>query len=186
MEIPLFVTSAHGDEVQCFDRSSGNLQWKQTLPAAAVSAHLWRRQSAMEIDLHAHDQAELVVASDSTALAAAASLGTVHVHKHDKGLYARLHPPMRVPAHVAKSIMEVTGAGQSKSVGPGISKTRTNSKWWNAIRCCCTRAWRCRCGMTWNDKHHWAQASKQAREKGPSGETLPCSTLASHGRQSSG
>jgi serine/threonine protein kinase len=121
MEIPLFVTSAHGDEVQCFDRSSGNLQWKQTLPAAAVSAHLWRRQSAMEIDLHAHDQAELVVASDSTALAAAASLGTVHVHKHDKGLYARLHPPMRVPAHVAKSIMEVTGAGQSKSVGPGIS-----------------------------------------------------------------
>ena len=92
--------------MQAFDRESGALQWKYKLPAAAVSAHLWERKHTFELDLHAHDQAELVVASDSSALAMASSLSTVHVHKHEGGMYARLHPPMRVPVDVAKRIAD--------------------------------------------------------------------------------
>ena len=104
METPLLVTSEDGDQVQAFDRASGAVQWKYKLPAAAVSAHLWERKHTVELHLHAYDQAELVVASDSTALTMASSVSTVHVHKHEGGMYARLHPPMRVPVDVAKKI----------------------------------------------------------------------------------
>jgi len=104
LETPLLVTSAEGNEVQCFERSSGNLQWTHKLPAAAVSAHLWERKRAAEIELHSQDQAELVVASDSKALDVARAVGTVHVHRHDGGMFARLHPPLRVPTHVARNM----------------------------------------------------------------------------------
>ena len=112
----LLVTSTDGNELKCFDRSSGNLRWKHMLPAAAVSAHVWERNRAMEIHIHAHDQAELVVASDSTSVAAASSVRTVHVHKHNGGLYARMHAPMGVPTQVAQKILDssrVSGALQS-------------------------------------------------------------------------
>ena len=95
--------------MQAFDRSSGTLKWKYKLPSAAVSAHLWERKNTMEMELHSHDQAELVVASDSTALAVVSSVSTVHVHKHEGGMYARLYPPMRVPVAVAKKIAATVG-----------------------------------------------------------------------------
>ena len=106
LETPLLVTSAEGDEVQCFDRSSGQLQWSHKLPAAAVAAHLWERKRTTGIELHSQEQAELVVASDSTALDAASAVGTVHVHRHEGGMFARLHPPLRVPTHVARNMVD--------------------------------------------------------------------------------
>ena len=128
VEVPLLVTSADGNEVQCFDRSSGALIWRRGLPAAAVSAHLWRRQMTLQIDLHAHDQAELVVASDSSALALASATGTVHVHKHENGMYARLHPPMRVPAHVALKMMETTAtSGIQAGISAGTAAAQSSS-----------------------------------------------------------
>ena len=48
------------------------------------------------------------MASDSKALDVARAVGTVHVHRHDGGLFARLHPPLRVPTHVARNMAGAT------------------------------------------------------------------------------